>query len=480
MALDISHPRLLVGDQWIDSPNTFDVIDPFTQKRISTVPQGDAKLLNDAIDAAHAAFEKTRRQPPYARADILHSAAAIVRRRMGELVEAMIAESGKPITAAEAEVDRTIVTLTASAEAARGPNGAVLDIDSFATGANHLGLVRRFPLGVIYCITPFNFPLNLVAHKLGPLIATGNTALLKPSPRTPLSALLLAEILLEVGMIPGQVNVVTCPNELAARPLADPRVKMVSFTGSAKVGWDIRNKADRKKVTLELGGNAPAIVEPDADLASAIPILAAAGFGYAGQSCIHTQRIYVHQSIYNTFRERFVKQVQEKIKAGDPHDRAVQVGPLIDRANVDRISSWVKEAVAGRAVLLTGGHASGSIYEPTVLENVKPDAKVLCDEVFGPVVVLQPYATFDEAIELANRGPYGLQAGIFTRDLDKAMAAYERLDFGGVLVNQSPTFRVETMPYGGIKDSGLGREGIRYAMDEMTEPKTLIVKRNKS
>lgn len=476
MPFDPNNPRLLIGSDWTTAMDRYAVVDPYTGQTIATVPQGDASLLDRAIAVAHEAFEKTRRQPAFERAAVLHKAASVMESRKAKLVDTIVAEAGKPITLAEAEVSRAIMTLTASAEAARQPNGQMLDIDAFSSGVGHFGLARRFPLGVIYAITPFNFPLNLVAHKLGPAIATGNTVVLKPAPRTPLSSLMLADILLEAGMIPGQVNVVTCPNELAGRPINDDRVKMVSFTGSAKVGWGIREKAARKKVVLELGGNAPVIVEPDADLDAAIPILASGGFAYAGQSCIHTQRIYVHGDIYDMFRDRYVRQVRDKIKAGDPRDRNVLVGPLIDQSAVTRVTEWVNTAIGHGAIVLTGGEPSGVTYEPTVLENVDPADDVLCNEVFGPVVVLASYKTFDDAIALANDSRYGIHAGVFTRDLTKAMAAYERLDFGGVLINQAPTFRVETLPYGGVKESGIGREGVRYAMDDMTEIKALVVK----
>ena len=475
--MDHSHPRLLIGRDWVTSSKSYDVVDPYTEKPIATVPLGDAVMLDRAIEVAHAVFAITRRQPAFERAAILHRAAALMEDRKALLADTIVAEAGKPIALAQAEVSRAIMTLTASAEAARQPNGDVLDIDAFSSGAGHFGLSRRYPIGVVYCITPFNFPLNLVCHKLGPVIATGNTAVLKPAPRTPLSALLLARILVDAGMTPGQVNVVTVPNELASRPLADDRVAMVSFTGSVTVGWSIREQAPRKKVVLELGGNAPAIVEPDADLASAVPLLANGGFGYAGQSCIHTQRVYVHEQIYAAFRSQYLTHVKDKVKTGDPRDPATLVGPMIDRANVDRVAKWVDEAVADGATLLCGGTADGVFYPPTVLENVPPIAKVSCEEIFGPVVVLQPYKTFDEAIELANGTRYGIHASLFTRDLNKALAAYDRLDFSGVLINQSPTFRVETLPYGGVKDSGVGREGVRYAMEDMTEIKALVVKR---
>jgi acyl-CoA reductase-like NAD-dependent aldehyde dehydrogenase len=478
VAFDLSNPRLIVGDERVTTGRTFDVVDPYTGKTVATVPLGDAELLHRAIGVAHETFAKTKVQPPFERAKVLHAAARLIEQRKAEFVDAIIAEAGKPWQLADAEASRAVMTLTASAEESRQPNGRVLDIDAYSSGAGHFGIERRFPRGVIYCVTPFNFPLNLVCHKLGPVIATGNTAVLKPAPRTPLSSLMLVDVLLEAGMTPGQINVVTVPNELAGRPLEDDQVAMVSFTGSPKVGWDVRAKAGRKHVVLELGGNAPAIVEPDADLATAIPVLASGGFAYAGQSCIHTQRILVNEAIYPQFRDAYVTRVREYVKAGDPRDKDVLVGPVIDKASVDRITKWVDDAVATGAKALIGGkaEATNNVYPPTVLEHVAPSAEVSCNEVFGPVVVLASYKTFADGIAMANDTRFGIHAGVFTTDVGKVMTAYEKLEFGGVLINQAPTFRVETLPYGGVKESGAGREGVRYAMRDMTELKALVVK----
>ncbi len=465
-------PKMLIGSEWLDSPDKRPVIDPYTGQTIAQMPQADAATLDRAIGVAHEAFAITRKQPAFERANILSKVAQAIEQRKAEFVESIVAEAGKPVTYAEAEVGRAVATFTAAAEEARKTAGELLDLDGFATGKGHAGLVRRFPVGVIYGITPFNFPLNLVAHKVAPCIATGNTMLLKPAPRTPLTAVLLGEVLLAAGMTPGQINVVPCSNELAPRPISDERVKMISFTGSPKVGWPIKQQAMKQKVTLELGGNAAVILCEDADLATAVPMIAAGAFGYAGQSCISVQRVYAHASLYERFREMLLSYVRDKIKTGDPRDRAVINGPLIDRAAQERLLSWIN---ATQCPPLCGGKPNGPCIEPTILEKVDPKLDISFQEAFGPVMTIAPYTDFTQAIATVNASAFGLQAGVFTQNLKRAYAAFAELEVGGVMINQVPTWRVETMPYGGIKDSGFGREGVRYAMEDMTEPRGLIV-----
>lgn len=472
----MKNPRLWINGQWLETGATHDVINPATGERLAGVPLGDLATIEAALAAALAAFPATRRQPPHERAAVLHAVARGLGERRAEFVETILAEAGKPITFAEAEVDRAIVTFTAAAEEARRQHGEVLDMDAFPSGQGHLGITRRFPVGVIYGITPFNFPLNLVAHKVAPCLATGNTMVLKPATRTPLTALLLGEVLEKAGAVAGQINIVTCPNELAGHLVGDPRVKMVSFTGSPAVGWQLKAKCGKQRIALELGGNAGVIVHEDADLAAAIPPIASGGFGYAGQSCISVQRIFVHAPIYDTFRERFVAHVREKVRVGDPRRRETMVGPMIDRAAVDRICGWINDAVTAGATVLVGGKANGPFVEATVLENVAPHLDICAQEAFAPVVTLHPYARFEEALAGVNQSAFGLQAGVFTQNLRRAWQAFTTLEVGGVLINNVPTFRVENMPYGGIKDSGFGREGIRYAMEEMTEAKSLIAR----
>ena len=465
---------LLINGQWVASPDSYALTNPYTGEEIAKIPLANEELLERGIQNAHEAFAKTRQQAAFERSDLLRAVAMEIDHRRDDFVEALITEAGKPIAFAEAEVSRAIMTFTIAAEEARHQEGHLLDMDALAPGKDHFGLMKRFPIGVIAGITPFNFPLNLVAHKVAPCIATGNTMLLKPAAKTPLCSLLLGEVLLKAGMMPGQVNIMPCSNELAGRLITDERIKKISFTGSPEVGWRLKANCGRKKITLELGGNAGVIVHNDADWETAIPAIATGGFSYAGQSCISVQRILVQESIFEVFKKRFVEQVKTKIKTGDPRQRETTVGPMIDRGSLERIHSWVEEAVKQGAKVLVGGKLIGNCYEATVLDSVKPEMKVCAQEVFAPVVTFQSYKTFEEALNLVNNSRYGLQAGVFTKDIKQAMKAFAELEVGGVLINQVPTFRVENMPYGGAKDSGFGREGVRFAMEEMTELKSLI------
>jgi acyl-CoA reductase-like NAD-dependent aldehyde dehydrogenase len=478
MQAELNTPRgkLFIDGEWIDSQQRMHVINPFTRAAIASVAVADQRMIDAAIAAAQEAFGRTREMPPFERSAILSKIAAGVAHRKHDFARLITAEAGKPVALAEAEVDRAVTTFTVAAEEARRTTGEVLDLDAFPNGRGHTGIARRFPVGVVYGITPFNFPLNLLAHKIAPALASGNTIVVKPSPRTPLSALLLAEVISESGTPRGAVNVIIVPNELASRPLADERVKHVSFTGSVPVGWSIRQQAGPKRVTLELGGNAGLIVHEDADLDRAIPAAATGGFGYAGQSCISVQRIAVHAPIYDRFREQFLRHVEQHVHAGDPRERRTSVGPLIDDGAAARVRGLLDNARSAGARILCGGTFEGNVLHPTVLEGVDPSHEVSKGEAFAPVVTLHRYGTFDQAIAFVNDSAYGLQAGVFTRDIGRAWAAFERLEVGGVMINQIPTFRVENMPYGGIKASGLGREGVRYAMEEMTELRVMVIR----
>jgi glyceraldehyde-3-phosphate dehydrogenase (NADP+) len=386
----------------------------------------------------------------------------------------MTGEAGKPITDARREVARAVQTFTIAAEEAKRIPGEVIPLDWTPGMDSHLGILRRVPIGPVLGITPFNFPLNLVAHKVAPALAAGNPILIKPAPQTPLTALLLAEVGLEAGVPPGGLNVLPCDNCVAERLVVDPRFKLLSFTGSAAVGWMLKAKCGKKKVVLELGGNAGVIVEQDADLDFAAQRCASGGFGYAGQTCISVQRIFVHHSVVDLFTTKLLLQVA-RLKGGDPNDESTVVGPLIDQHAAHRVEEWIGEAVAQGARVLLGGKRMGSVVEATVLTNVTPTMKVSCREVFGPVVTVTPYRQFDEALEAMNRSEYGLQAGVFTQDVNKVFYAFRHLEVGAVLVNEIPTFRAEHMPYGGVKDSGLGREGLRISIEEMTEPRFLVL-----
>jgi len=468
--------RLLINGQWREAPSTLAVENPFTAQPIAQVPLGNPSLLREAVDAASAAFAEARRQPPHARASLLLRSAQGIAQHRSEFVALLIAEAGKPRTLAEAEVDRAILTFQLAGEEARRPHGQLLGLDGVPQGQDHLGWTKRVPLGVIAAITPFNFPLNLVAHKIAPALATGNTMVVKPAPKTPLCALRLAEVLVEAGMPQGQINFVTCTNEDAQNLLSDERVRKISFTGSAAVGWPIKERAGRRRVTLELGGNAALILHEDADWHPAIASIASAAFGYAGQSCISIQRILVHTRIYDAFRSALLAHIAAHIHTGDPQLPSTLVGPMIDARALDRIDSQVSQATADGALVLCGGRRSGPCYEPTVLENLPPHCALALEEAFAPVASLHRYEQFSEAIGCVNASPYGLQTGVFTKDIERAMQAFDHLEVGAVLINQVPTWRVEHMPYGGTKASGFGREGIQYAMEEMTELRSLILR----
>jgi acyl-CoA reductase-like NAD-dependent aldehyde dehydrogenase len=476
--MSVSFPsRLLIGGEWCGAAQTAPVINPFTGEEFMRVPLGGAQEVERAIAAAHAAFPKSRAVSSHQRAALLLAAAAGIARRKAEFVELIVTEAGKPVTFAEAEVARAQMTFTIAAEEARRQHGELLDMDAFSSGEGHLGLVRRFPMGVVAAITPFNFPLNLVAHKVAPCLATGNTMVVKPATKTPLTSLLLAEALVEAGLPAGQINFVTCSNEDASMLITDDRVKKVTFTGSPAVGWKLKERCGKKRITLELGGNAGVILHADADLEAAIPAVASGGFAYAGQSCISVQRVVIHESIYDGVKARLVAHVREKIKTGDPRDKATVVGPMITADALDGIRQKLEAALAAGAKLVCGGEVRGRCLEATVLEDVAPTLDLCAQEAFAPIVTLHRYRDFEEALAFVNDSDFGLQAGVFTRDLTLALRAFDVLDVGGVLINQVPTFRVENMPYGGIKDSGFGREGVRYAMEEMTELKSLIIKR---
>lgn len=471
-------PFYLEG-RWEKSSAPLAVVNPWNGQEITKVCLGDAATVERAVDSCHRAFQKSRKQAAWERSKILTRIAELIAERREEFVQTIIAEAGKPVTFAEGEVDRAKMTFRFAAQLALADEGHCIRMDGSPQGAGHGGFVGRFPMGVILGITPFNFPLNLVAHKVAPCIASGNTMLLKPALKTPLSSLLLAEVLHEAGVPPSQVNVVPFEHEHIPHLLNDSRIKMLSFTGSAEVGWKLKSAAAKMRVALELGGNAAVVVEPDADWKSAVPMIASGAFGYAGQSCISVQRIYAHASIYEDFREALVNCVLEKIPAGNPEDRATVVGPMINSAARDKVVKWIEQAVSKGARLLTPIRTEGeSLLHPVLIEGASADSVVVCEEAFAPLAVLERYEDFSDVLKAVNGTAYGLQAGVFTNDLNKALLAFDELEVGGVMVNQVPTFRVENMPYGGVKESGFGREGVRYAMEEMTELRSLIIKRN--
>jgi acyl-CoA reductase-like NAD-dependent aldehyde dehydrogenase len=463
---------------WVETKSSIPVHNPWSGEKLADVCLGSAEDVESALASAHAAFQRTRKIPSADRAATLQTICRLLADRRKEFIDVIIAEAGKPVAFAEAEVDRAGMTFQFAAALALADDGHAINMEASKPGAGHFGLVRRFPIGVILGITPFNFPLNLVAHKVAPCLATGNTMVLKPSPRTPLTALLLAEVLHEAGVPAGQVNVVPFNHELVGDLLSDPRLKMLSFTGSAEVGWQLKARSGKLKVALELGGNAAVLVEPDSDWHAAIPKIAAAAYGFAGQSCISVQRILVHREIFTPFRAALVSHIREKIPVGDPAHRETVVGPMISPEAREKILHWIESATAAGASLLTPLTLEArSLLGPVLLEDVPSDAAILREEAFAPVAILQHYGSFEEGLSIANDSRFGLQAGVFTNSLPKAFQAFEDLEAGGVLINQVPTFRVENMPYGGVKDSGFGREGLRYAMEDMTEPRSLVFRK---
>jgi glyceraldehyde-3-phosphate dehydrogenase (NADP+) len=469
-------PRpFLLGDHSVRTEETAAVHNPYDGALVAEVCMAGAKEIGEVLDLAACTFKEARQTEPVERSRLLRRIADTIGRRTDEFVELLIAEAGKPVALARIEVQRAQSTFELAAAGALEPNGHPIEMGATPAGAGHSGLARRFPLGVILGITPFNFPLNLVAHKVAPCLATGNTMILKPAMKTPLCALLLGEVLAECGAPAGQVSFLPFGHQHVGPLLRDPRVKMLSFTGGVEVGWKLKSEAVKQKITLELGGNAACVVEPDSDWRRHAAKMAVGAFAYAGQSCISVQRIFVHESIYGEFREVFLAQVREKAVAGDPRDTKTLVGPMITKAALENVVAWVKDAVSRGARLLTQLKVDGQILHPIVLESVPREAAIACEEAFAPVVVLESYRTFADGLAAVNDSKFGLQAGVFTGDLAKIYQAYDALEVGGVLINQVPTFRTENMPYGGVKDSGFGREGVPYAMEDMTEIKSLII-----
>jgi acyl-CoA reductase-like NAD-dependent aldehyde dehydrogenase len=472
-ALDPAQPTgLLLGGAFDQRNDDLTVANPYDGATIATVAVGDG---DDVAAAVADALGHLPPPPAAARAEVLERAAQLVASRAETFARTICLEAGKPIKQARGETARCIDTLTFAAVEARSLAGEVVPMGASSSGGGKFGVIVREPIGVVGAISPFNFPLNLVAHKLAPAIAAGCPVVLKPASSTPLSALLLAQTLADAGLPDGFLSVIPGGGGSVGNALVDhPDVPMISFTGSPPVGWGIRQRQPRKEVALELGNSTPVIVMADADLELAATKLAGSGFTHAGQSCISVQRVYVEASAMDRFRDLFVTAV-EALVVGDPMDDDTDVGPVIDRDNRDRVAEWIDEATRAGAGVLTGGSVSEGLLAPTVLEDISPEMKVSCEEVFGPVVGLARFDTVDQAIDLANGSPFGLQAGIFTARPDAAMGWARRLHFGGVLINETPTFRADQMPYGGVKDSGNTREGPHFAVQHMTEPKLIVM-----
>ena len=473
MATTATEKPLLIAGEWVETGEWQEVRSPYSGEVVGRVARAGADETRRAVDAAAAAMEEPL--PAHKRAEILVRVAGALGRRHDEVARLISDEAGKPMKAARVEASRAMSTYTFSAVEARKLAGAMIPMDASQAGEGKLAFTLRRPLGVVGAISPFNFPLNLVAHKIAPSLAAGCAVVLKPAAQTPLSALLLAELEDEAGLPPGWLNVVVGPSsEIGDVLVEDDRVKVITFTGSSGVGWKLAERSPRKRVNLELGNSTPLIVEADADLDAAVSATAQHGFSFAGQSCISIQRVYVQESVYDEFVAALVPKVQA-LKLGDPADEETDVGPVIDEDARERILKWVDEARSGGAEILTGGDLDGDLVRPTVIADAGPELKVSCQEVFGPVVTVNRYRTLDEALELANGTEFGLQAGIFTASIRTAMRAAQELEFGGVIVNEAPTFRADQMPYGGVKESGNTKEGPAYAVRELTDERVVVI-----
>jgi acyl-CoA reductase-like NAD-dependent aldehyde dehydrogenase len=473
-----SYPIYVAGE-WQTSQEPLAVRNPFSGDVIGVTYQASRDQLEQAIVGAERAFEITRKSATYERVAQLKAMAAGLKDRRDEVAGMIAAEAGKPIRDAEVETDRGVFTLETAAEEAKRMEGEVIPLDLLPTSKGRAGIVRRFPIGPVAGISPFNFPLNLALHKIAPAIASGNTIVLKPPSRDPLTMLLFAEIIEASGVPAGAVSIMPMDREVGDALVEDPRFKLLSFTGSPDVGWEMKRRAGMKKVVLELGGNAGVIVDKDADLDFAVNRIRVGAFAYSGQVCISVQRVFVVEDVYDQFRDKLVEAVKS-IQLGDPLDRTTDLGPMIDEKAVTRTQSWIDDAAADGARVLTGGSADRGFFQPTVIENADPSSFICSKEAFAPLVTIAPVKSFGEAIRKLNDSEYGLQAGVFTNSLEKALAAFENIEVGGVVINDVPTYRIDHMPYGGVKASGLGREGLKYAIEDMTELRLMVLNRLES
>lgn len=471
----MSEPRkFLIGGEWRSGAKTIEVKFPYNDEVVGSVYAADDNDLEAAIVAAERGFEITRKLPAHKRSQILYRLLEQMEQRTEALVEALILEGGKTRQVAEGETARAKETVRVAAEEAKRIGGEIVPMDWTPAGEGRFAVVKRFPLGIVLGIAPFNYPLNLSCHKLAPAIAAGNAFILKPASATPLSALLLAEMVLEAGFPPAALSVVPCRGAAAEKLVADPRIAFFTFTGSSAVGWHLKSIAGRKRMSLELGGNAAAIIHEDGNLDYAVRRITVGGFTNAGQNCIAVQRVLVHRPVYTELLEKLIERVGA-LRFGDPRDPQTDVGPMIDAWAAQEAYATVQEAVTEGAQILLGGKCEGTMFEPTILVDTTPQMKANREEIFAPVITVAPYDTWEEALALANDTDYGLQSGIFTQDINRMMQAFETLETGGVQVNDVSTFRVDQMPYGGVKSSGIGREGPQYAIEEMTEMKLMVI-----
>lgn len=470
---------LLVGGQWRITSQTQTIINPYTGKPVREVCLADTKIVEEAVVAAQQGYKDIAALPAYKRAAILEKLAAGLQADQAALAQLITEETGKPITDSMTEVARCVATFKFAASEALNIGGEVVPMETMPIGEGRIGFTRRLPIGVVLGIAPFNFPINLSAHKMAPAFAAGNSLILKPPPQAPAVCLRLGKIALEAGVPPKALSVLPCPNDLAEDMARDERIAMISFTGSAKVGWHLKNVAGKKRVVLELGGNAGVVIAKDADIAWAVKRCVRGAFVHAGQTCISVQRIYVHALAHRAFVKSFLSEIK-KLKSGDPSDPQTFLGPMLDKGALDKAEKLVQEAVRKGARVLCGGKRKDPFFEATVLENAPADCGVVCEEAFSPVAVLDVFEDFDDALRRLNATRFGLQAGIFTENLDMAMKAASTVEAGAVIINDVPTYRVDSMPYGGIKDSGFGREGLRYAVESMTEPRLIVLNTKRS
>jgi len=462
--------KMLIGGRWVESENYFEVRNPYTNDVLARVPEASLEDVKSAVAAARKAFEEEK-LAAYRRSEILEKTSGLIAENKEEFAMTISLESGKPIRTSRAEVDRAVLTFKFASEEAKRVGGEIVPMDVAPVSEKHFGFYIREPVGVVAALTPFNFPLNLVAHKVAPAFAAGNTVVLKPASAAPLCALKLGETLMEAGLPPGTLNIVTGKGSTVGEALvSNERVNFVTFTGSPEVGRSIKRLAGMAKITLELGSNSATIIDDSANLEMAVPRCVTGAFSFSGQVCISIQRLYVHKNIFERFLEGFIPKVEE-LKIGNPLSEETDIGPMISEDAAIRALGWIQEAERGGAKVITGGRREGRILEPTVLTDIKPDMKIMCLEAFAPVVSIVTFENFEEAIEMVNNSVYGLQAGVYTQNLANAFMAIKKLNVGGVMVNEIPTFRADHMPYGGVKESGIGREGVRYAIEEMTNIK---------
>ena len=473
-----TYPMFLAG-YWKENKHQIEITNPFDDSVVGTTFMAQPADLEVAIQSAIDVFPKLKATPTYERAQWLHDLADALTQERDTVIGILARESGKPVKDAATETDRGIFTLINAAEEAKRIEGEVLPLDLLPSSKGRIGIIRRFPIGPVAGISPFNFPLNLALHKIAPALATGSPVVLKPPTLAPLTMLFFASLIDRVGVPKGAVSILPMTRETGDAMVSDDRFKLLSFTGSPSVGWKMKERAGKKKVVLELGGNAGVLIDDDADVDFAVSRIRTGAYSYAGQTCISVQRIFVHQSQYDEVREKLVA-ASKSLKQGDPMDPETELGPMIEKKHAERAKSWTDDAVASGATVLTGGNVSGAFYEPTVIENAPANSLVCSQEAFAPLVTIFPVESFAEGIRQLNDSEYGLQAGVFTNNLERSLVAFEQIEAGGVMINDIPSYRIDHMPYGGVKDSGLGREGLRYSIEDMTEPRLMMINRLES